>query len=94
MPLSGSEALLNQVSPFREGSVDPMPDYENISQEEHAPSDPREIHVRATVVHSKYGRGIVIHKAGFDEDMRITVRFDSVGVKKLVARFAKLQVIA
>ncbi len=95
VPLSGSEALLNKVSPFRDGApaADPMPDYENESQEFEGPSDPREIHVRAVVLHSKYGRGIVIHKAGFDEDMRITVRFDSVGVKKLVARFAKLQVV-
>ena len=90
LPLSGSEVLLNKVSPFRQAPVPPS--VEDESQEAEV-SDPCELTVNADVMHPTYGPGIIIHRVGFDENMKLTVRFKSVGVKKLVARFARLRVL-
>jgi DNA helicase-2/ATP-dependent DNA helicase PcrA len=91
LPLSGSEALLNKVSPFRKGVPTP-PAPEDESQEAEV-TDPNELYVNADVMHPTYGPGVVIHRVGFDENMKITVRFKSVGVKKLAARFARLRLL-
>lgn len=45
----------------------------------------------ARVRHPKFGVGTVIGIEGSADDLKVTVRFVSVGVKKLVARFAGLQ---
>ena len=83
------EELLNKYSPFR-SSASGSVDYESLSQEPEI-SDPDEIGVGSMVLHSKYGQGKVINRAGFGAETRFTIRFDSVGVKKMVAKFAKLR---
>ncbi len=82
-------ALRDQYSPFRGGG---MPDYENESQLPDL-AQPTDLRPGTTVMHGKYGRGVVIHTVGFGGEMRVSVRFDSVGVKKMVARMAKLRLV-
>lgn len=43
------------------------------------------------VMHRKFGRGIVVEAQAFGKDMRLAVSFDSVGMKQLMAAFAKLE---
>ena len=83
------EQLLNKYSPFRSGASGSV-DYEGLSQEPEI-SDPDDIGIGSLVLHSKYGQGKVINRTGFGAETRFTVRFDSVGVKKMVAKFAKLR---
>ncbi len=45
------------------------------------------------VRHPKYGEGIVFQREGDGEDARITVQFQQHGVKKLVEKFAQLQIL-
>ena len=94
-PITGADkrqqALLNRYSPFRK-DVEPQPDYENESQLPEL-ANPSDLYAGAEVLHDKYGKGLVIHTVGFGGDMRVSVRFTSVGVKKLVARLAKLRLI-
>ncbi len=45
------------------------------------------------VRHPKYGDGIVFQREGDGEDAKITVQFTQHGVKKLVEKFAQLQVL-
>ncbi len=42
------------------------------------------------VVHDKFGSGIIGEVSGFGRDLKVTIHFDSVGSKKLLARYAKL----
>jgi DNA helicase II / ATP-dependent DNA helicase PcrA len=44
-----------------------------------------------TVEHPKYGAGTVLRREGDGEDAKITVNFPRYGIKKLVARYAKLK---
>jgi DNA helicase-2/ATP-dependent DNA helicase PcrA len=43
------------------------------------------------VRHPMFGFGTIVAVDGADADMKVVVRFASVGQKKLVARFAKLE---
>jgi DNA helicase-2/ATP-dependent DNA helicase PcrA len=43
------------------------------------------------VVHPSFGSGTVVEVSGFGPDLKVTVAFDSVGRKKLLARYADLQ---
>ena len=43
------------------------------------------------VSHATFGSGTVVEVSGFGRDVRITVNFDSVGQKKLLARYAGLE---
>ncbi len=43
------------------------------------------------VVHPTFGSGTVLEVSGFGPDLKVSVRFDSVGVKKLLARYADLE---
>ncbi len=84
------EAMLDRYSPFRGGNENPG--FDPDSQEPEI-SDPSEIYRGCSVLHPRYGRGVVIHTIGFGDEMRVSVRFDSVGVKKMVVRLAKLRVV-
>jgi hypothetical protein len=43
------------------------------------------------VIHAQFGRGQVTAVEPVDGDLKITARFDSVGVKVLRQKFARLQ---
>ncbi|MFA7330296.1 MAG: UvrD-helicase domain-containing protein [Candidatus Delongbacteria bacterium] len=81
-------ALLNQYSPFRKAEPvrDPSSQLAEIA-------DPADLFPGAKVLHETLGKGVIIHLTGFGGETRVSVRFESVGVKKLVARLAKLRLI-
>jgi len=43
------------------------------------------------VVHQTFGSGMVVEVAGYGRDVKVTVDFDSVGRKRLLARYAELE---
>ncbi|MBW3660539.1 MAG: hypothetical protein KY397_02755, partial [Gemmatimonadetes bacterium] len=43
------------------------------------------------VVHKEFGPGTIKAVSGVGRDLKVTVRFDRAGEKKLVARFARLE---
>ncbi len=43
------------------------------------------------VVHETFGSGSVMEISGFGRDLKVTVRFDEVGTKKLLLRYASLE---
>jgi DNA helicase II / ATP-dependent DNA helicase PcrA len=43
------------------------------------------------VSHATFGSGTVVGVSGFGRDLKVTVQFDDVGEKKLLARYAKLE---
>lgn len=47
----------------------------------------------ATVMHDKFGRGVIISREGSGEGLMVTIRFERVGVKKLMAKYASLEII-
>ena len=46
------------------------------------------------VNHQRFGNGEVVKIEGKGADLKAEIKFSSVGVKKLLLRFAKLEVIA
>ncbi len=54
------------------------------------PSGGRGLRKGDRVRHPKYGEGIVYHREGDGEDAKITVQFQSYGLKKLVEKYAQL----
>jgi DNA helicase-2/ATP-dependent DNA helicase PcrA len=47
----------------------------------------------ARVLHDKFGQGTIISREGSGEELMITVRFERYGNKKLMARYANLEII-
>jgi DNA helicase-2/ATP-dependent DNA helicase PcrA len=45
----------------------------------------------STVNHPKYGRGTIVRREGEGDDAKITVMFPGHGMKKLIARFARIE---
>jgi DNA helicase-2/ATP-dependent DNA helicase PcrA len=43
------------------------------------------------VRHAQFGVGTVVGVEEHNDDLKITVRFNTVGVKKLLAKYAKLE---
>jgi DNA helicase-2/ATP-dependent DNA helicase PcrA len=54
------------------------------------PSGGRGLRKGDRVRHPKYGEGVVYHREGDGEDAKITVQFQSYGLKKLVEKYAQL----
>jgi DNA helicase-2/ATP-dependent DNA helicase PcrA len=42
------------------------------------------------VRHEQFGIGTVVAVEAYNDDQKVTVRFNGAGVKKLIARYAKL----
>jgi DNA helicase II / ATP-dependent DNA helicase PcrA len=64
----------------------PSYDYENENQ-----SSGASVRVGMRVRHAQFGVGNVIAMEEHTDDVKVTVRFNTVGVKKLLAKFAKLE---
>jgi DNA helicase II / ATP-dependent DNA helicase PcrA len=47
----------------------------------------------ADVYHEKYGRGLVLQVEETGEDLKLTVQFPGVGIKKLLQRYARLKLL-
>jgi DNA helicase II / ATP-dependent DNA helicase PcrA len=58
---------------------------------DHAPAGG--LRVGARVHHSRFGFGIVVLTEGEGEDLKVTVRFNRYGSKRLLASVAKLEVV-
>ena len=71
---------------FDEWAPDPIPD-DDYSQV------PRSLQVGAIVAHDSFGKGRVEAIVGEGEKCRVTVRFEGVGRKQLMLKFARLRVL-
>ena len=72
---------------YQTPEADVMPAYEDFSQENNA------VYVGAEVKHSMFGLGKILNKEGQGESMKLTVNFYKVGKKKLMAKYANLEVL-
>jgi DNA helicase-2/ATP-dependent DNA helicase PcrA len=66
----------------------PMPAYEDFSQEV------VELRVGALVRHPKFGTGTVISRDGHGENLKVTVDFPEAGHKRLMVKYANLELVA
>ncbi|MBP5724215.1 MAG: UvrD-helicase domain-containing protein [Bacteroidales bacterium] len=57
------------------------------------PSNPNDIAVGQRVLHAKFGIGTVKEKMGEDANMAVIIAFNNWGEKKLLLKFAKLQIV-
>jgi DNA helicase-2/ATP-dependent DNA helicase PcrA len=64
-----------------------MPDYENFSQEE------QELHIGTRILHPKFGIGTVATMNGRGENLKINVDFENEGLKTLMVKYAKIQIL-
>jgi DNA helicase-2/ATP-dependent DNA helicase PcrA len=69
--------------------TDTMPKYEDMSQEPQI-----QISIGMRVRHAKFGIGKIIGIEGRHDETKVMVRFISAGDKKLVARYANLEIIS
>jgi DNA helicase-2/ATP-dependent DNA helicase PcrA len=65
---------------------DHAPRYEHFEYEDLLP-------VGTAVLHDKFGRGVVTAREGGGESLMLTIKFDRVGKKKILAKYASLEII-
>jgi DNA helicase-2/ATP-dependent DNA helicase PcrA len=94
----GLQQGIRRLVELGEQSREPLDDAEpridySVSQE--FDSDPANLPLRVgTVVnHPKFGAGVVRRKEGTGEATKLTIKFERYGIKKLIARFAPLQIL-
>jgi len=85
------ERLVPKTEPTRKPvyqnyEFEPMPDYENESQES-------PLHVGCRVKHDLFGVGIIQAMEGTGQNLKIAVNFEGIGIKKLLNRYAQLEVL-
>jgi DNA helicase-2/ATP-dependent DNA helicase PcrA len=88
-----SSALLRSAAAFvasrsREGAPD---SYGSLDDESSYNQDAARLVKGERVAHPKFGSGVIAEISGFGPDTKVTVDFDSVGRKKLIARYAGLE---
>jgi len=77
-------------SPAPQAPDEPFVDY-SFAQEP-ASGTPR-FRIGTRVMHPKFGAGVVRRCEGTGEQTKLTVQFQRAGIKKLIARFAPLEVV-
>ncbi len=82
----------NQSSLFGNKQRKPKP--EPVPQGIHYDYEEEEImRVGRIVMHPSFGRGKIIKVEGFGESLRLEILFTGIGLKKIMAKFAKLKII-
>jgi DNA helicase-2/ATP-dependent DNA helicase PcrA len=51
------------------------------------------IHAGQSILHERFGRGVIVNVAGVGENMKATVRFENAGEKQLLMKFARFNII-
>ena len=49
--------------------------------------------VGTAVLHDKFGRGLVVDREGAGENLMLTIKFERAGQKKIMAKYASLEII-
>ncbi|HLJ16574.1 MAG TPA: UvrD-helicase domain-containing protein [Bryobacteraceae bacterium] len=57
------------------------------------PKKPKKLGTGATVRHPKYGIGTLLRREGDGEDAKLTISFQNYGLKKLIEKYAAIEVI-
>jgi DNA helicase-2/ATP-dependent DNA helicase PcrA len=57
-----------------------------------APVKKKKVGPGSMIEHAKYGRGTVLRLEGSGEDTKVTVSFPGHGLKKLIAKYAGIQI--
>ncbi len=76
-----------EITPTRTPKSEPMPDYENESQEQ------VELRVGLRVKHNSFGKGTILKVEKSNGSVKLMVLFDMWGEKRLVLPFAKLEIL-
>ncbi len=46
-----------------------------------------------SVLHDKFGHGVIVGREGSGENLMVTIRFERAGVKKIMAKYASLEIL-
>jgi DNA helicase-2/ATP-dependent DNA helicase PcrA len=50
------------------------------------------IQAGTSVIHSKYGKGVVLRREGTGDNVKLTINFPGYGMKKLLEKYANLEI--
>jgi DNA helicase II / ATP-dependent DNA helicase PcrA len=79
--------------PFRKGPTRVREEQTSYAYEDEDQSRAGRLEAGARVRHAQFGVGTVISVEPMDGDLKLVVRFQAVGAKRLLAKYAKLEVL-
>ncbi|MEK6450511.1 MULTISPECIES: ATP-dependent helicase [Myroides] len=86
--------ITNNEEPKQDRNIRKLKPVNSSSKSTGVSADNQGLIVGQTVMHERFGKGIILNLEGVGADKKAEIKFDVGGIKKLLLRFAKLQVLS
>ncbi len=86
--------ITNSEEPKQDRNIRKLKPVNSSSKSIGVAADNQGLIVGQTVMHERFGKGVILNLEGVGADKKAEIKFDVGGIKKLLLRFAKLQVLS
>ncbi|MEC4116395.1 ATP-dependent helicase [Myroides phaeus] len=86
--------ITNSEEPKQDRNIRKLKPVNSSSKSTGVAADNQGLIVGQTVMHERFGKGVILNLEGVGADKKAEIKFDVGGIKKLLLRFAKLQVLS
>ena len=91
---SSTSNSLRFKKPEKKSNLKPLGKTRNVNQKSIGNSDYTDLKIGDFIIHNRFGKGVVIETEGLGYDKKAEVKFDTSGVKKILLKFAKYEIVS
>ena len=91
---SSASNSLRFKKPEKKSNLKPLGKTRNVNQKSIGNSDYTDLKIGDFIIHNRFGKGVVIETEGLGYDKKAEVKFDTSGVKKILLKFAKYEIVS
>jgi len=91
---SSASNSLRFKKPEKKSNLKPLGKTRNVNQKSIGNSDYTDLKIGDFIIHNRFGKGVVMETVGLGYDKKAEVKFDTSGVKKILLKFAKYEIVS
>ena len=91
---SSASNSLRFKKPEKKSNLKPLGKTRNVNQKSIGNSDYTDLKIGDFIIHNRFGKGVVMETEGIGYDKKAEVKFDTSGVKKILLKFAKYEIVS
>jgi len=91
---SSASNSLRFKKPEKKSNLKPLGKTRNVNQKSIGNSDYTDLKIGDFIIHNRFGKGVVMETEGLGYDKKAEVKFDTSGVKKILLKFAKYEIVS